>query len=226
MERRATRRLTTLPDVRPGAGMRQPTPKRWASRLRSLPTLLGPVGADVVRVTLLPKVRTQRVILLFQFVLLAYPVLIAKQSAKQRAAFQQVMPILRGTCQPAHLKSQNQTNSLQGDFAQQTLKSNAMFGAAPAQFLIHINDQNTLPRPAERHRMTRQVILPFVSRQVNSSWGIMVNNRDQILGRRVHEANLVRATRAGLQTTLGPATTRTKRLLRQRHVPVWLTTEL
>src|SRR5271166_3338843 len=70
------------------------------------------------------------------------------------------MPVLGGTCQPAHLQAEDQADAVRSDLAEQALETRPMIGAAPALALVLVADDDAIFRPAQGDSMIGQSILP------------------------------------------------------------------
>ena len=77
------------------------------------------------------------------------PVLIRQEGAEQGTQFQQLMPVLAGSGQPAHLQAEDQPDVVQTDLREQPLEAEPVLGRGPALALILVDDENAFGRPTE-----------------------------------------------------------------------------
>src|SRR5690349_10339283 len=75
-------------------------------------------------------------------------ILVAKQCPKDGAQFEQLMPVLAGSGETAHLDSKDQADVVEPNFRQQPLKPEATFGSAAALALVFIDYQYAISGPA------------------------------------------------------------------------------
>ena len=87
------------------------------------------------------------------------PILIGQQRPEDRADLNELMPVLIGPRDPAHLGSQNDPHVVQADFRQQPLETEPTFGRGAATSLIFIDDFDMITGPAELHGLMHQCIL-------------------------------------------------------------------
>ena len=77
------------------------------------------------------------------------PVGVGQQDAEPGTEFQQVVPVLAGPGQPAHLQPEDQPDAIQRDLGQEPLESRPTFDRLPALAQVVVDDLDLRPRPAE-----------------------------------------------------------------------------
>ena len=87
------------------------------------------------------------------------PVLIRQQDPEDGADIEEVMPVLMGPGQPAHLQPQDEADVVQGHLGDQPLEPGAAVRAPATLPLVVIDDQHPLRRPAEGHGPVDQAVL-------------------------------------------------------------------
>ena len=63
---------------------------------------------------------------------IVHTVLIGEEGAKQRAHFQQMMPVFRAARQPTHLQPQDETDMVHGDLGEEPLEPVPVLGRRTA----------------------------------------------------------------------------------------------
>ena len=86
-------------------------------------------------------------------------VLVGQQGAEEAADLQQVVPVLAGSGEPAHLQAQDQPDVVHGDLGQQALETEPGVGGAAALPEVLVDDEDPLGGPAQGAGMLGQGIL-------------------------------------------------------------------
>jgi hypothetical protein len=86
--------------------------------------------------------------------------LIRHERAENAAHFQQVMPVLVGARQPAHLQAENDADVIDGHLGQQPLKPGSIVGVAAALALVFVDDLDPIGRPSQGDGVIDQGVLP------------------------------------------------------------------
>jgi len=89
------------------------------------------------------------------------PVLIREQGAKDGAELQELVPVLVGSCQAAHLQAKDDPDVVEADFGQHVLKPEPSHCTLAAQALIFIDHLHTILGPAQEPGTIHQRVLPI-----------------------------------------------------------------
>ena len=87
-------------------------------------------------------------------------VLVAQEGAEQGAQLQQVVPVLGGPGQPAHLQAQDQADVPERHLGEQPLEPGPVFGPPAALALVLVDDHDPGARPAQGDGVVGQGVLP------------------------------------------------------------------
>ena len=86
-------------------------------------------------------------------------VLVGQQGAANPTHLEEIVPITGRAGQPTHLQAEYQANVIERHLAHKPLKAAPPFGRAATLAEVFVDDQDTLPRPPERHSMFGEGIL-------------------------------------------------------------------
>ena len=75
-------------------------------------------------------------------------ILVSQHRSKERAQFDQLMPVLIGPRQSTQLDSQDHADVIEAYFGQEPLKSAAPFGGSATVALVFVDHFDTFRRPA------------------------------------------------------------------------------
>jgi hypothetical protein len=78
-----------------------------------------------------------------------HPVGVGQQDTEPATELQQVVPVLAGAGQPAHLQPEDQTDAVQGDLGEQPLESRPAFDRLPTLAEVVVDDLDLRSRPAQ-----------------------------------------------------------------------------
>jgi hypothetical protein len=86
-------------------------------------------------------------------------VLVGQQGLEDGAGLQELVPVLAGACQPAHLQPQDDADLVLDDAGQDGLEAGTAHGIGAAASLVLIDDLDAVGAPAELHGPSIQGIL-------------------------------------------------------------------
>jgi hypothetical protein len=86
-------------------------------------------------------------------------ILVGQQGIKDRANFQELMPILVGACQATGLQTEDNPDLVQSHLRQQRLKARSIRRTGSAMSLVFIDQQDTRGRPTQLDRSFSQGVL-------------------------------------------------------------------
>lgn len=87
-------------------------------------------------------------------------VLVGQQGAEDGADFQELMPVLVGACQAAHLQAEDDADLVEGDGGEQALEAEPAHGGLAALPLILVDNLDLVARPAQGHGLLDEGVLP------------------------------------------------------------------
>ncbi len=87
-------------------------------------------------------------------------VLVGQQGPEDGADLQELMPVLVGTCQAAHLQAEDNADVVQADLGEQVLEAKSPLDRLPAPPLVLVHNFHTVLGPAQRGRAMHQAVLP------------------------------------------------------------------
>ena len=88
------------------------------------------------------------------------PVLVGQQGPEDGAQLQELMPVLVGAGQAAHLQAEDNADVVQADLGEQVLEAEPALGRLPAPPLVLVDDLDTVLGPAQRGGPVHQAVLP------------------------------------------------------------------
>ena len=88
-----------------------------------------------------------------------HPVGVGEQDAEPGTELEQVVPVLAGPGQPAHLQAEDQPDAIEGDLGEQPLESRPPFDRLPALAQVVVDHLDLRPRPAQGDGAIGQGIL-------------------------------------------------------------------
>src|SRR5262245_18062952 len=77
---------------------------------------------------------------------------VRQQGAEAGAQLQQLVPVLAGARQSAHLQAEDEADVIQSDLGQQSLEAEAALGGLAAEAEVVVDDGNVLVWPAQSGR--------------------------------------------------------------------------
>ena len=87
------------------------------------------------------------------------PVLIQDEHVRERAQFQQSMPIRGVACQARHFQAEHDPDATQADFGHQTLEAFSISRTGAGLSEVAVDHNNPIQRPAQRYRALPQRLL-------------------------------------------------------------------
>ena len=88
-----------------------------------------------------------------------HPVGVGEQDAEPGAELEQVVPVLAGPGQPAHLQAEDQPDAVQGDLGEQPLEARPAFDRLAALAQVVVDHLDLRPRPAQGDGAVGQGVL-------------------------------------------------------------------
>ena len=88
------------------------------------------------------------------------PVLVGQQGPEDGAQLQELVPVLVGARQAAHLQAEDDADVVQADLGEQVLEAEPALGRLPAPPLVFVHDLDAALGPAQGGRPVDQAVLP------------------------------------------------------------------
>jgi len=87
-------------------------------------------------------------------------VLVGEQGPEDGADFQELMPVLVGARQAAHLQTEEDAHLVECDGGEQALEARARHGGLAALALVKVDDLDLAARPTQGHGLLDEGVLP------------------------------------------------------------------